>query len=260
MSQPEMESTQVRENGWTAVPVDASRILNGKPFIHQPQALTVDEITFPFHDGTVASVQAYVKTHLPRQTFNHSMRVYYFGNYERKIYESTGLIEWLASAILKQQFPEHATALSPSTLALTCLLYDIGTSQENISSTRMSFEFYGAIQALNLVKELGSTKDQAEAVCETIIRHQDLGTEGTITFLGQLTQLATIYDNVGLFNRIIHETTLKDVNRVFPREGWLGCFADTIREEKRLKPWCHSTHIADFEAQVESNKLMNPYE
>lgn len=124
----------------------------------------------------------------------------------------------------------------------------------------MSFEFYGGIQALSLLNAIGSGRDQAEAVCETIIRHQDLGTEGSITFLGQLIQMATIYDNVGQFEHIIHETTREDVNRVFPREGWLGCFAETIRTEKRLKPWCHSTHIANFESLVESNELMKPYE
>ncbi|KAI8414201.1 hypothetical protein FOFC_03811 [Fusarium oxysporum] len=92
------------------------------------------------------------------------------------------------------QFLEHANTLSPSTLALACLLHDIGTTEENITSTRLSFEFQGGIQALDLLNSYGSTKDQAEAVCETIIRHQDFGTEGNITFLDQLIQLATIYD------------------------------------------------------------------
>jgi cyanamide hydratase len=149
---------------------------------------------------------------------------------------------------------------------LTALLHDIGTAAENLSATRMSFEFYGAIKALELLKSLGSPKDQAEAVCETIIRHQDLGTEGTITFLGQVIQLATIYDNVGDhpmvkdIGQIIHKDTREDVIRSFPREGWLGCFADTVREEIRLKPWCHTTHIPDFDKKIEANELMKPYE
>jgi cyanamide hydratase len=170
-----------------------------------------------------------------------------------------------ATIILKQQFPEHAS-LSPSTLALACLLHDIGTTEENMSSTRLSFEFQGGFQALTFLQEYGSTKDQAEAVCETIIRHQDLGTEGNITFLGQLIQLATIYDNVGEhphvedFGRIIDENTRGEVNEAFPREGWLGCFAETIRKEEALKPWCHTTHIPNFAEQVEGNQLQKPYE
>lgn len=169
-------------------------------------------------------------------------------------------------AIIKQQFPEHYAKFSSSTLALTSLLHDIGTTSENLNTTRMSFEFYGAIQALNLLKELGSPTDQAEAVCETIIRHQDLGNDGTITFLGQVIQLATIYDNVGEhpmvkdFGKIIHKVTREDVIDRYPREGWLGCFADTVREEERLKPWCHTTHIPDFDKKIEANELMKPYE
>lgn len=171
-----------------------------------------------------------------------------------------------ATVILRQQFPEHAATLSPSTLALACLLHDIGTTEHNMISTRLSFEFQGGFQALNLLGMYGSTKDQAEAVCETIIRHQDLGTEGNITFLGQLIQLSTIYDNVGDhpsvkdFDQIIHEKTREEVNRAFPRDGWLGCFAETIRKEESLKPWCHTTHIQDFAEKVEGNKLMRQYE
>ena len=135
-----------------------------------------------------------------------------------------------------------------------------------MSSTRLSFEFQGGFQSLALLQDWGSTQDQAEAVCETIIRHQDLGTEGNITFLGQLIQLATIYDNVGEhphvedFGKIIHQRTREKVNGMFKREGWLGCFADTIRKEEGLKPWCHTTHIPNFAEQVEGNELQKPYE
>lgn len=130
----------------------------------------------------------------------------------------------------------------------------------------MSFEFYGALKALEHLESIGSPADQAQAVAEAIIRHQDLGIEGNITFLGQVLQLATIFDNVGEyptiegFSEIIHHDSVVDVNRAFPRAGWLGCFAEVIREEERLKPWSHSTHIADFAEKVLDNKLMQPFE
>lgn len=168
--------------------------------------------------------------------------------------------------IVRQQFLEHASSFSASTLALASLLHDLGTAPENLAATRMSFEFYGAFKALNLLHNLKCSQDQAEAVAETIIRHQDLGPDGNITFLGQMIQLATIYDNVGShpmvgnFDQIVHEKTRDSVNRAFPREGWLKCFADVVREEERLKPWCHTTHIPDFDKKIESNKLMRPYE
>ncbi|WYZ42541.1 hypothetical protein EsH8_VI_000240 [Colletotrichum jinshuiense] len=244
------KADEIALNGWTAVPVDAARILNGKPYIHVPERLLVDDISFPSDDHIVSNVQQYAKDKLPEQTFNHSMRVFYFG-----------------SAIVRQQFPEYAATFSPSILALTSLLHDIGTTQENLEATRLSFEFHGGYIALNLLqKEFGASKDQAEAVCETIIRHQDLGKDGMITFLGQVIQLATIYDNVGEhpdipnFGQIIHEATREDVNKRFPRNAWLGCFAETIRKEIKLKPWCHTTHIPDFDEKVEGNVLMRPYE
>ena len=99
---------------------------------------------------------------------------------------------------------------------------------------------------------------QAEAVAEAIIRHQDLGTVGTISFLGQVIQLATIYDNMGGNPGLIDEVTRLDVNQAFPRKGWSGCFAKTIREENSLKPWAHTTHLGeeDFPEGVKNNNLM----
>ncbi|KAM4064594.1 HD domain-containing protein [Hirsutella rhossiliensis] len=240
---------QVARNGWHAVPVDPSNIFGGKPFINQPEPLLVADMEFPGDDAVVEKVCAYAKQKLPLQTFNHSMRVYYF-----------------ATAIVRQQFPEHAADLSPVTLALTCLLHDIGTADEHMAASRMSFEFHGAIIARSLIVDAGGPQDQADAVCETMIRHQDLGVDGTITFLGQVIQLATIYDNVGAhptvdnFAEILHKDTREDVVRSFDRRGWLGCFASTILREVELKPWCHSTHIPDFEQHILGNKLMKPYE
>ncbi|KJZ77151.1 hypothetical protein HIM_03472 [Hirsutella minnesotensis 3608] len=240
---------QVAHNGWHAVPVDPSKIFKDKPYIHEPSALGADEIPFPHHVPVVAEIQRYAREKLPRQTFHHSMRVYYY-----------------AMAIIKQQFPEHAAELSTTTLALTCLLHDIGTAEENITASRMSFEFYGGIKAREVLLANKTPVDQADAVCETIIRHQDLGVDGTITFLGQVIQLATIFDNVGEhptvkdFGQIIHKSTREEVIGKFPREGWLGCFADTVRREVGLKPWCHTTHIPDFDKKIEGNKLMLPYE
>lgn len=126
----------------------------------------------------------------------------------------------------------------------------------------MSFDLYGGIKAMQVLKALGSTTDQAEAVAEAIIRHQDLGTEGNITFLGQLIQLGTLYDNAGTYDGIpdfgdwVHIQTRADVNEAFPRHKWSHSFACTIRQEEANKPWCHSTHIKDFPEVLEANTLM----
>lgn len=60
------------------------------------------------------------------------------------------------------------------TWALTCLFHDIGTAEAFFKSTRMSFDIYGGIKALEVLKTFGSAHDQAEAVAEAIVRHQDV--------------------------------------------------------------------------------------
>ncbi|KAI2465111.1 cyanamide hydratase [Annulohypoxylon bovei var. microspora] len=244
-STPAASAADIAKHGWNAVPVDSDVTLNGMPYLHKPSPLTTKDIPFPSDDPIVIGVQEYAKKHLIEQTYNHSMRVYHWGY-----------------SILKDQFPQTFGKLSLSTWALTCLLHDIGTTHDNLRATLMSFEFYGGILALNLTKELGAPQAQAEAVAEAIIRHQDLGTVGTITFLGQLIQLATIYDNMSTNPQIIDPVTRDEVNKAYPRKGWSGCFSKTIREENSLKPWAHTTHLGeeDFPEGVEFNELMKPYD
>ncbi|KAL1876460.1 hypothetical protein Daus18300_002704 [Diaporthe australafricana] len=234
----------IATHGWTPVVRDHQALLSGQSYINKPSSVLVKDIKFPT-DDVVTKVRDHVNEKLPAPTFNHSMRVFYF-----------------ASAILEQQFPDLAKSLSRPTLALTALLHDIGTTHENLRATQLSFEFYGGFLALDLLgQELGAPKSQAEAVAEAVIRHQDLGSTGTITFLGQLIQLATVYDNMGDNPEIVHLDTKADVNKAFPRLGWSKCFSATIREEVGLKPWAHTTHLEeDFPRGVENNKLMAEFE
>ncbi|KAK8112723.1 putative Cyanamide hydratase [Apiospora sp. TS-2023a] len=243
-------------HGWTAVPVDANAIFGDKPFLHEPAPILAEDIPFPDDDPLVAKVQEYVRRELPEPTFNHSMRVYNFGY-----------------CILKDQFPEHFESFSLSTWALTALLHDIGTSQHNLRCTRLSFEFWGGFHAMNLLtswafpvlgSESSAARPQAEAVAEAIIRHQDLGTEGTISLLGQVVQLATVYDNMGLRPGLVHARTRDAVVGKWPRLGWSGCFESVIREEMGLKPWAHTSHLGEaFPKGVKENGetgLMSEYE
>ena len=69
-----------------------------------------------------------------------------------------------------------------------------------------------------------------------MIRHQDLGDVGKITRIGALVQLATIFDNMGENAKLVAEETIQDVVKAYPRKGWSGCFAATIRRENGLKP------------------------
>ncbi|KAF5558559.1 cyanamide hydratase [Fusarium mexicanum] len=231
-----MLPTEVEANGWTAVPVSAKKIKDSAGQLGATQTYTIHDIVFPSDDKLVSEAQAFVKARLSQEAYNHSMRVFYW------------------------------EALSPSTWALTCLLHDIGTAQAYFTSTRMSFDIYGGIKAMEVLKVLGGSNDQAEAVAEAIIRHEDMGVDGTITFLGQLIQLATLYDNVGTYEGIedfgswINETSRDNINKAIPRYGWCSWFACTVRKEETNKPWCHTTHIPQFDKQMEANTLMKQWE
>lgn len=256
-------NNDVAIHGWTPVVRDHQALLSGKPYINKPTTILIKDIEFP-SDDVVAKVRKHAQEKLPAPTFNHSMRVFYFGMEEKPVLLTcdSNLTHLLASAILDQQFPDLAKSLSRSTLALTALLHDLGTTHENLRATQLSFEFYGGYLALDLVgHQLEAPKSQAEAVAEAVIRHQDLGSTGTITFLGQLIQLATVYDNMGDNPELIHPDTKVDVNNSFPRLGWSKCFSATIREEVGLKPWAHTTHLEeDFPRGVENNRLMAEFE
>lgn len=88
-----------------------------------------------------------------------------------------------------QQFPEWQ--FTPETWLLTCFFHDIGAVDKHTHGTLLSFEFFGGILAREVLKQKRAPIQQADAVCEAIIRHQDSAEVGTITTLGLLVQIAT---------------------------------------------------------------------
>jgi cyanamide hydratase len=224
--------------GFVAVPIDSEAHLNGKKHINPPTAQHVDSLAIPTSE-VAKKIQEYAKEELPLPTYNHSMRVFLYG-----------------LAIARDQFPDWN--ISPEVYFATCLLHDIGATPKNIEATKLSFEFYGGIIARDLVLEVtDSDQDFADAVCEAIIRHQDLGTVGNITRLGFLLQLTTILDNVGKNTGLIHHDTILAVNAAYPRHDWLKCFAHVIDSEYAHKPWAHTTALGveQFKGDVLSNQV-----
>ncbi|KAF2446493.1 putative urea hydro-lyase/cyanamide hydratase [Karstenula rhodostoma CBS 690.94] len=240
MSQPADHSKKTLESyGWTSVPHDQSVLLKDiSPW--DPVPYEVTDIRIP--DTELAKkVKEYAQERLPEEVYNHSMRVYLYG-----------------ASIAQKHLPSFLPSLE--TYYLTSLLHDIGTTQENLHATLLSFEFYGGYLALDVLKEYGASREQAESVAEAIIRHQDLGVVGTITIVGQLIQLATLFDNAGKNPTLISKHTIESVVAAYPRKQWSGCFAQTIEEELTLKPWAHSSAIPRFAETVAGNKLMEPWD
>lgn len=86
------------------------------------------------------------------------------------------------TALVKTHFPDWS--YDSATYYLACLLHDIGTADAFLASTKMSFEFKGAIVARELLLSSGSSnEDQADGICEAIIRHQDLFVKGFVFFI-----------------------------------------------------------------------------
>jgi cyanamide hydratase len=79
----------IKKFGWTAVPHAQSVLLKDvSPW--DPANYTVSEIKIPDSEVAKKAVQ-YAKDHLPEQTFNHSMRVYYYGQHYSPSPDSTSI-------------------------------------------------------------------------------------------------------------------------------------------------------------------------
>jgi cyanamide hydratase len=190
--------------GFTAVLSSAATLIATDPPATPAPFIAVTE--FPIPTTPLARrINEYVKSRLPEPTYNHSLRVYHFG-----------------LAIKRYRFPEWT--FTDETYFLACVLHDIGTTSENLRATKMSFEFFGGLETLEVLQhslssvEGGSAdvapKDQAESVAEAVIRHQDLCEKGKITALGQLLQLATIFGMFMSIKLIVLIQASMDLNQV----------------------------------------------
>ncbi|KAH9049263.1 hypothetical protein EDB83DRAFT_2543207 [Lactarius deliciosus] len=242
-----MANNPVAFYGFTAVPRDPDVLFKDHPTASGPNPKQ-DRFTaadFPLPDSElVRHVRQFVKAELNEQTYNHSHRVYVYG-----------------TALVRTHFPKWE--YDNETYFLACLLHDIGTAERFLATTKMSFEFKGAIVARDLILARGGPEDQADSVCDAIVRHQDIFVKGgNITTVGQVLQLATILDNVGIRANLIHTDLIRTVVA--------ACFACVIEEELRLKPWCHSSTFevpgykpgepSRFATDVRGNDVMRPYE
>ncbi|ELR02911.1 hypothetical protein, variant [Pseudogymnoascus destructans 20631-21] len=165
----------IKAYGFSALPRSTAALLASRVDSKQPTELSVVDIPLP-DSPLVTKVIEYGRKELPVETFNHSMRVFYYG-----------------IAIAKFSFPDLLTPSWIATYLLTSLLHDIGTTPMNITSTLLSFEFHGGLLVLDLLKKEGAPTAQAESVAEAVIRHQDLGETGWVTSVTALVLLATIF-------------------------------------------------------------------
>lgn len=248
-------NADVSKYGFTPVPRDPDVLFKDHP---TASGATPKQDPFEFKDiplpdsPLIQAVKQFVKEKLDEQTFNHSNRVYIYG-----------------TAVTKTHFPSWS--YDPETYYLACLLHDIGTAEAFLAMTKMSFEFKGAIVARDVILQHGGVEDQADSVCEAVIRHQDIFiTGGNITMIGQILQLATIIDNIGLRANLLHPQLISTTCAAFPRKAWSAHFARVIESELALKPWCHTSTFerpawvvgvqSNFATDVRGNAAMREFD
>ena len=149
-------------------------------------------------------------------------------------------------------------------------MHDIGTTAKNLTSTRLSYEFFAGVHVLDILQdrtktgtngkgerddESEATKEQAESVAEAIIRHQDVQDKGNVTLLTRLIHLGTLLDNIGAGGELVNEETVRGVNERYERKGWGGCFRGVVEREKKEKPYAMVSRIEGFEEAIVGNDV-----
>lgn len=237
--------------GFTALPASPQ----STPPKPSPSPVNVSTLQPP-QTPLTKRVTEYVRSKLNPKTFNHSLRVYSYG-----------------LAIARECYPDWNLAPgSPleETWYLTAMLHDIGTADEFLRSTKLSFEFWGGYHALELLQKpqlTGSAssegvapREQAESVAEAIIRHQDVQEKGKVSLITRLIHLGTLLDNIGANGEMVDGKTIESVVGKYPRKGWSECFRGTVEDEKSVKPWAMVSRIEGFEELIMGNALMNEYD
>lgn len=226
--------------GLNAVPADQSKL---SPATTSPKPVPISSVKPPT-TPLASRINAYTHDELSPDTYRHSLRVYSLG-----------------VAIAQECFPswklEKGGKLD-ETWFCCAMLHDIGTTEKNMGSTRLSYEFWAGYLALDLLQGGGdesakAQKDQAESVAEAIIRHQDVQDSGSITLLTALIHFGTLLDNIGAGSQYVHPETIDAIVKEYPRKGWCACFRGTVEQEKRLKPWAMVSRIEGFEGKIEEN-------
>lgn len=71
------------------MPANAGAIFSDRPFINKPDELLLSDIKFPSDNPVVSKTLKYAKEVLHPETFNHSMRVFFYGisAYLSKLYQ-----------------------------------------------------------------------------------------------------------------------------------------------------------------------------
>jgi len=186
----------------------------------------------------------YARQHLDPIMFNHSNRVYYIG-----------------AAVAQQRFPTWKW--DKESYYLACLFHDLGASDTHIRGTRLSFEYEGGILAREFILHHSPhEKEIADEVAEAIFRHTNF-VKGKISATGQLLQLSTTLDVIGLHPALHSASTYDEIVANWPRMGFNCHFCGLMEEEMAVKPWSHTTTVEEengFCSKIKNNPFTKKYD
>ncbi len=80
-----MANSAIEKYGWTAVPRKVEDLLQQSQASGPAKPISFSSIKLP-DSALVKAVQEYAKKELAIETFNHSMRVYYYGTPSSKLH------------------------------------------------------------------------------------------------------------------------------------------------------------------------------
>ena len=220
-------SPLLRELDVSVVERDVNAFLARNPAISMRTPTQISLASLPTPSTPLASkALSYSRSQLDDTMFNHSCRVYYIGSAMQQLLDSTS-----------------AYYVDTEACYLTSLLHDLGVGPTHLSSTRLSFEFYGAILARQFIlQEAPTSHALADEVAEAIIRHTNF-VQGSMTTTGQLIQLSTTLDVIGANSTLIDKGTYEEIEGKWPRLGFNEHFARLMEQEIVLKPWSHTSSV-----------------
>ena len=191
-----------------------------------------------------ASALRFAHDSLDSVMFNHSNRVYYIGK-------------------VMQQHPSLSSwAVEDESYFLTSLLHDIGLAPSLHLTTRLSFEYSGALTARDFILAQGGSAAVADETAEAIVRHTNF-VQGKLSSTAQLIQLSTTLDVIGLNSALISPVSYAEIAGKWPRLSFNEHFARLMETEMSMKPWSHTTAVEEengFCHKIRHNPFTESYD
>lgn len=202
-----------------------------------PRPLSISDIHPPSSAAAEATHQYAIKQHDHAGIYGHLRRSHFF---------AAALLDPTLGLFSAETLAQGKAENIDETLWHAIMLHELGWTLENIKAeTPMSFELVGGIQAYEYLNKHTPelTKWQIDDITEGIVQHTDLLIPGKASLLVQVMHLGIGIDAVGqpleVLKGLLHEETLKNVLREWPREESFRALATLVVAGELKKPGPH---------------------